>query len=112
MKYINSPDKVIIICVYIPPSANKIAAGRQMESVLEQIGHSSDKIIVVRDFNEDIIDGKDSKVVNKFFIEMGFTQEVVKAATDYGSLLDHIYCKNLSNVLVDVKDTYYSDHDL
>ena len=105
------PDKVIIICVYIPPSVNKIAAGRQMESLLKQIGHSSDKIIVVGDFNEDLIDGKDNKVVNKFFTEMGFSQEVVKATTDYGSLLDHIYCKNLPSVLVDVQDTYYTDHD-
>ena len=45
------------------------------------------------------------------FHRNGIYSEVVKSTTDYGSLLDHIYCKNLSNVLVDVQDTYYSDHD-
>ena len=105
------PDKVIILCIYIPPCVNKVAVGKQMDRVIEQISDTSGKIVVTGDFNEDLSDGKDNKVVSKCLTEMGFTQEVKTATTDYGTLLDHIYCRNMSNVLVDVQDTYYSDHD-
>ena len=67
------PEKVIIICVYIPPCVNKTATRNQMEKVVQQISNNTDKIIVVGDFNEDLIDGRDNKTVSRCFGEMGFT---------------------------------------
>ena len=35
--------------------------------------------------------------------------------TDSGACIDHAYCncyKSFSDVIVDVKDVYYSDHDM
>ena len=40
-----------------------------------------------------------------------FNQHVKDPTTDYGSLLDHIYTKNVAQVVVDIQDCYFSDHD-
>ncbi len=42
----------------------------------------------------------------------GFTQLVQQPTTDQGSALDHVYCNmSLNGIIVEVCDTYYSDHD-
>lgn len=41
------------------------------------------------------------------------SQIVQKPTTDSGSYIDHVYLNILtSDVIVDVSDTYYSDHDM
>ena len=43
---------------------------------------------------------------------MGFTQLLKSPTTDQGTLLDHVYCSGaLNGIVVEVSDTYYSDHD-
>ena len=47
---------------------------------------------------------------------MGFSQLVSQPTTDSGSLLDYIYLNRrghneTNEVITDVRDTYYSDHD-
>ena len=42
----------------------------------------------------------------------GFTRLVTSPTTDRGSLIDHVYCNfPLTNIVVEVSDVYYSDHD-
>ena len=45
----------------------------------------------------------------------GYRQLVCQPTTDSGSLLDHIYFNkddiNNDEVIVDIHDVYYSDHD-
>ena len=62
------------------------------------------------DFNEDLLSTKKHELHN-FLTERGFIQHVNMPTTDYGTLLDHIYTKNIFNVETDVQDCYYSDHD-
>ena len=42
----------------------------------------------------------------------GFTQLVQSPTTDRGTIIDHVYYNRTGNdVIVQVHDTYYSDHD-
>ena len=42
----------------------------------------------------------------------GFFQLVTKPTTDYVTTLDHVYYNgNKTMAIIDVVDTYYSDHD-
>ncbi len=43
---------------------------------------------------------------------MRFTQLVQQPTTEQGSVLEHVYCNmNWNGIIVEVCDTYYSDHD-
>ena len=44
--------------------------------------------------------------------DSGFTLLVKSPTTPQGTLIDHVYYRNPSaNIIVQVQDTYYSDHD-
>ena len=49
------PDRIILICVYLSPSVNKKAAVKCMEKLLYDATDVSDKVVIVGDFNEDIV---------------------------------------------------------
>ena len=67
--------------------------------------------IIVDDFNEDISRSNSSRLL-QLITSRGFSQLVQVPTTDSGSLLDHIYFNGIiENSVVDVMDTYYSDHD-
>lgn len=68
--------------------------------------------IMLGDFNEDILNTKRPEIPTTM-ATLGFTQLVQSPTTDYGSLLDHIYYNKLhTNIIVQVVDTYFSDHDM
>ena len=65
--------------------------------------------IIFGDFNEGLLT---SSRVLQFMSSIGFSQLVQVPITDSGSLLDHIYYNGIiEDTVVDVIDTYYSDHD-
>ena len=105
------PDRIVLICVYLSPSVNKKAAVKCMEKLLRDASDLSDKVIIVGDFNEDLLSDGNDKVVSNCLGNCGFKQHVFKATTDYGSLLDHVYSRKIKDIGIDVLDTYYSDHD-
>ena len=105
------PSKVVIICMYIPPSVSKIAAVYHICHLINSVLHKNDRVVVVGDFNEDILFDKEGKVIYESFVKMGFQQHVTCSTTDYGSLLDHVYCRKIDDIGINVVDTYYSDHD-
>ena len=45
------------------------------------------------------------------FSNIGFKQHVTKPTTDFGSALDHVYSCGINDIVVDIQDTYYTDHD-
>ena len=64
--------------------------------------------IVMGDFNDPNMHGTIYNVIHG----RGFTQLVQQPTTDKGSVLDHVYYNMNSNgIIVEVCDTYYSDHD-
>ena len=82
-----------------------------MEKLLYDATDVGDKVVIVGDFNEDLFGDGNDKSVSNFLGNSGFKQHVFKASTDYGSLLDHVYSRQIKDVGIDVLDTYYSDHD-
>ena len=42
---------------------------------------------------------------------MGFKKRVEKPTHDRGTIIDHVYVTNLMNIVTDVSNCYYSDHD-
>jgi endonuclease/exonuclease/phosphatase family metal-dependent hydrolase len=70
--------------------------------------------VVLGDFNEDVTGVVHSTPVNDFMTSTAlYTQLVTLPTTNYGSLLDHVYVKNIApDITCHVSDTYYSDHDL
>ena len=105
------PDRTIILCIYIPPSVSKVAAVFHLRKIIEKLLENTCRIVVVGDFNEDLLISNGSKLIKSCFDSLGFDQHVKQATTDYGSILDHVYSRSVYDVGIDVQDTYYSDHD-
>ena len=61
------------------------------------------------DFDEDVLH-KNSQV-KKSMDNHGYRQCVSVATTERGTLLDHVYVRNMNDVHVAVVPTYYSYHE-
>ena len=85
------PSKVVVICTYIPPGVSKVAAKYHIEKFIRKVLHETDRVIVLGDFNEDILFDREGKLIHESFMQMGFQQHVTCSTADYGSLLDHVY---------------------
>ena len=68
-------------------------------------------LVILGDFNHDVLDQPESPIINLLSTH-GYTQLVNSPTTAQGTLIDHVY-SNLhdNNINVEVRDTYYSDHD-
>ena len=70
---------------------------------------SSLPCVILGDFN-DVLHQTDSRIVT-FMSSHGYTQLVNLPTTARGTLIDHIFYNGLpGNTIVQVQDTYYSDH--
>ena len=105
------PYRVVLVCMYLSPSVNKKVAVKCVKKLLCDTSDLSDQVVIVGDFNEDLLSDAGDKSVFNCLQNCGFKQHVYKATTDYGSLLDHVYTRKIKEVGIDVVDTYYSDHD-
>ena len=108
-------DKPIVICsVYKPPIARYSRWLKNLQRIVERF--SADALCIVGDMNEDLLDEKyDGRYHIYNYLERStFTQHVSGPTTDYGTLLDHVYTRNIveETVHVEVEDCYYSDHDM
>ena len=69
--------------------------------------------VILGDFNEDLIHQPHSRLLD-LMSDYDFTQLVESPTTAQGTLIDHVYYRTPSqsrNIMVQVQDTYYSDHD-
>ena len=105
------PNKVVVICIYISPSLSKYFSSDGIKKFINDVTLKTDKVIVVGDFNENLFEVQDRKVISECFLNIGFIQHVTKPTTDYGSALDHVYSHGITDIVIDIQDTYYSDHD-
>ncbi len=66
--------------------------------------------IIVGDFNENIFNKSSLHDVMQHF---DFTQIVEKATTENGTLIDHVYAKDidLNEIQIDIMPTYFSCHE-
>ena len=67
--------------------------------------------VILGDFNHDVLNEPNSSIIS-LLSNYGFTQLVKAPTTAKGTLIDHVYYnKPTSDIIVEVNDTYYSDHD-
>ena len=107
----HSNSRMCILTVYRHPQqplATFLSLFGNYLAILPQIVPT----IISGDFNEDLLSRSTSSRVLQFMSSIGFSQLVQVPTTDSGSLLDHIYYNGIiEDTVVDVIDTYYSDHD-
>ncbi len=79
------------------------------DQMLSQVGTES---TVMGDFNDDVLRVSGS-VVEQFMLSQGYTQLVRQSTSDRATLIDHVYFSEqiCNDVVVQVRDAYYSDHD-
>ena len=96
-----------IALVYRPPAAPVHALFSTLRELLAMITISDLPTVVLGDFNECLL-----AVQSKHFSHYGFSQLVTSPTNDSGSQTDHVYFNKASNnVVVEVTDCYFSDHD-
>ena len=67
--------------------------------------------IILGDFNEDLYDNTHSCILNTM-TSSAYTQLVQSLTSDCGTMIDHVYYNRpVNDTVVQVHDTYYSNHD-
>ena len=83
---------------------------QHMTTLLEHVNTMNVPTVVMGDFNDDVCDS--GCQIEQFMLSQGYTQLVMQSTTDRATLIDHIYLHNQYNdVVLQVRDVYYSDHD-
>jgi hypothetical protein len=78
---------------------------------LQDVLNSSLPTVILGDFNVNLLNNQTSNLSNLLY-SCGYKQLVSTPTTDSGTLIDHIYFNgHCDNVVTQVIDTYYSDHD-
>ena len=82
-----------------------------LATILNQIATSNIPTIVLGYFNEDLVQNPDSRMLS-LMSNNGYKQLVQSPTTDRGTLIDHVYYNRPpGSTVLQVHDTYYSDHD-
>ena len=103
--------QMCIVAIYRPPQLPLTNLLSLLENYFGDLPHQTVPTIVLGDFNVNLLQSTISSHLPEFMLSQGFTQLVKVPTTDSGSLLDHIYSNQSDTGIVDVVDTYYSDHD-
>ena len=104
------PDiNLVVVTIY---RTQKYQIGKflgNLNCLIEDISKLSERMIIVGDFNQDIL--KEEKSVLNFMESKEFKQIVLDATTEGGTLIDHVYIRNCADVHIKILPTYYSYHD-
>ena len=104
----NSMD-MTVCAIYISPSLNMATIIHEMTLLINSFKQTH-PVMLIGDFNIDL--KKDTQTQFSTCLKQhGFQQYVRDPTTDYGSILDHVYYRGHGIPLIDVLDTYFSDHD-
>ena len=82
-----------------------------LSTVLNYVSMSNVPTVILGDINHDVSCQPESQIINLMSTH-GYTQLVNTPTTAKGTLIDHV-SSNIhdDNIIVEVHDTYYSDHD-
>lgn len=95
------------VCVYRQPKMSSLHVLDLIEDILPE-----GRCIVAGDFNENLMKSKQQSFIN-YFSSMGFKQIVLKPTTNYGSLIDHVYVRDVDiHNVYKIRDCYFSYHDM
>ena len=111
--HIKNLGKMLITVVYRSPRILQATLITILHRLLRHVSMSNLPCIILGDFNEDILRHQNSALLS-LMSNFNFTQLVQSPTTAQGTLIDHVYYRNptlSSYTIVEVQDTYYSDHD-
>ena len=111
------PDAAMmqIALLYRSPSVSMATLVTVVSRLLAYVSVSNMPCVILGDFNEDLLHQHHS-CLQTLMSNHGLTQLVQCPTTPQGTLIDHVYYRNQctnpsSNFMVQVQDTYYTDHD-
>ena len=98
------------IVLYRRPSYKIGLFKKNLSAVINHFNQLSGGKIIMGDFNDNALV---SKSMDNFMTEHGFSQIVTFPTTETGTLIDHIYIKDIDPKNVDIQliSTYYSYHE-
>ena len=111
LKLPNSLD-IALALLYRSPSSNMDSLFNAINAVINHVNCFALPTLILGDFNLDLLSCNNDRRLINFMTINNFTQIVNEPTTDLGSLIDHIYYNRpISDLFIEVSDTYYSDHD-
>ena len=105
---IHTPSTLYIVSTYRPSWQLVSQYLKNLQTVLNSLDNHP--ICIVGDFNEDIF-LTTNQPIYKFFSDCSYKQHVLYPTRDSGTLIDHIYTKDIATICSNVSDCYFSDHD-
>ncbi|XP_041461886.1 uncharacterized protein LOC121413199 isoform X1 [Lytechinus variegatus] len=106
---ITDPISIVISVVYRPPSYNITSFCESLRTLLDKLSKQTTKCIITGDFNEDLLKG--TSKIHQLMCLHGYTQHVVNATTENGTLIDHVYSIGLDSLKTEIIPMYYSYHE-
>ena len=103
------PFDMIFVSVCRPPSSYICKFAYELLQIISQLDGSI-PMGILSDFNKDILTGKQTHCCTKIE-SMDFKQMVEKHIRDSRTIIDHVYVTSSMNIVTDVSDCYYSNHD-
>ncbi len=99
-----------VAVLYRPPSYNMPLFRENLIKLINNMNCLPGGKIIVGDFNENIFNKSSLRDVMQHF---DFTQIVEKATTENGTLIDHVYAKDvdLNEIQIEIQPTYFSCHE-
>ncbi|XP_072565310.1 uncharacterized protein [Paramormyrops kingsleyae] len=102
--------RTTVLVLYRPPSYNLTIFQKNLMQLITWLDSVEGGKIIMGDFNENLL--QVSTIAN-FMEEHGYTQLVKEATTGKGTLIDHVYVKDIvtNSISVSVMPTYFSHHE-
>ncbi|XP_056598318.1 uncharacterized protein LOC130416992 [Triplophysa dalaica] len=99
-----------VAVVYRPPSYNLLLFRENLINFINEINSLQGGKIILGDFNENLLK---KSTIHDVMQQFGFRQIVYSATTESGTLIDHVYIKDveLDKIKIDIMPTYFSYHD-
>lgn len=107
-------DSLQMAVLYRSPSVAQETFITLLTRLLTHLTNSTVPCVALGDFNEDMLHCQNSAVLN-LMSSFSFTQIVHCPTTPQGTLIDHVYSRNITShsmsTYVHMQDTYYTAHD-
>ena len=108
--YVHNTD-IQIALLYRPPSVPTATFTTVINTLVTCMSLYNLPTIILGDFNEDLYGNTHSHIFD-IMTSSSYVQLVGSPTTDRGTLIDHVYFNRPSDdVVVQVHDTYYTDHN-
>ncbi|MGL5904476.1 MAG: endonuclease/exonuclease/phosphatase family protein, partial [Cetobacterium sp.] len=101
---------ILLGVVYRPQTYPLSIFKENLGKLINLISSISNKIVLIGDFNNDALK---SKSLCSFMADKGFFQLVKQPTTEKGTLIDHVYVKNIEefSVHTNIVPVYFSTHE-